>query len=113
MKFVLSEDAATSSMLTLDVAGGLTKDVFDNIIIELSGVRTVGKGTYHLLSLSDSCSYIPDIDCDEAKITLAGVTDARLLWSGNDLMVIIVPEPATATLSLLALTMLSARRRRK
>lgn len=113
MKFMLSEDAATSSMLTLDVAGGLTKDVFDNIIIELSGVRTVGEGTYHLLSLSDSCSYVPDIDWDESKITLAGVTDASLLWSGNDLMVIIVPEPATATLSLLALSMLSARRRRK
>ena len=113
MKFILSENATTSTMLTLDVAGGLTEDIFDNIIIELSGARAVGDGTYHLLSLSDSCAYMPDIDWDEEKITLLGVTNASLLWSGNNLMVTIIPEPATTTLSLLALSMICTRRRRK
>ena len=114
LKFILSEEATTSTMLTLDVTEGLAKDIFDNITIELSGSWGAEEGTYHLLSLSDSCEYTPDIDWDETKVTLIGASNASFLWSGNELMVkVTIPEPATTTLSLLAMTLLCSKRRRK
>lgn len=114
MKFVLSDAAKSTTMLTLDVAGGLSKDIFENITIELAGTWVEGKDTYHLLTLSDSCAFIPETDWDATKINLVGATNASFLWSGNELLVqFIIPEPATSTLSLLALTMLCSRCRRK
>lgn len=113
MKFVLTDDALSSAMLTLNVTGGLAKDIFKNVTIELTSELPIGAGTYHLLSLSELCNYVPENDWDEETIKLTGVTNARLSWSGNDLMVTMIPEPTTATLSLLVLALLSARRRRK
>jgi uncharacterized protein (TIGR03382 family) len=100
-------------MLTLDVTDGLAADFFNNVTIELAGALTAETGTYHLLSLTGLCDYTPETDWDEKTIKLKGAENARLSWSGGELMVTVLPEPATATLSLLALTLLSARRRRR
>lgn len=113
MKFVLSNDALSSAMLTLDVTGGLSADFFNNITIELAGELAAEVGTYHLLSLTELCNYRPETDWDEKTINVKGAPNVSLSWSGYELMATVVPEPATATLSLLALTLLSARRRRK
>ena len=64
----------------------VSSGAFNNITIELAGELAAEVGTYHLLSLTELCNY---------------------------LMANVVPEPATATLSLLALTLPSASRRRK
>ena len=113
IKFVLTHDALSSAMLTLDVTDGLSADFFNNVTIELAGELTAETGTYHLLSLTGLCDYTPETDWDEKSIRLKGAENARLSWSGGELMVTVLPEPATATLSLLALTLLSARRRRR
>ena len=112
MKFVLTRDALSSAMLTLDVMDGLTMDTFSNITIELANPLTVGEGTYHLLSLTNPGDFTPETDWDESTVTLTSSANAQLFWEGCNLFVTVIPEPATATLSLLALTMLAGRRRK-
>ena len=113
MKFVLTGNALSTAMLTLDVSDGLTRDTFSNITIELADTLTVGEGTYHLLSLTNLGDFTPEIDWDESIITLKSSANVQFSWERGDLLVTVIPEPTTTTLSLLALAMLAGRRRRK
>ena len=78
-----------------------------SLTISIEGLNQVADGTYRLLNLGDALA-------DISKITVVGTDASAVTWQQGILSVqVIIPEPATTTLSLLALCSLAARRRRK
>lgn len=108
---------ADNTTITLNLAGAsqdstiltLAGDVEfgGSLTISIEGLNQVADGTYRLLNLGDALA-------DISKITVVGTDASAVTWQQGILSVqVIIPEPATTTLSLLALCSLAARRRRK
>ncbi len=87
---------------------GSTVDLFtgvDTLVLEDRGSYTMGTDTLGEADAIDLHNYFSNV---QAGSYYLGYSDAGVVYAGR-----LVPEPATATLSLLALAGLCARRRRK
>lgn len=98
---------------TLNVTGGLTLNLSSDLVLDLTSPLTID-----LITLGEGTSLAGDIDWD-ALLTLTQ-NGQNLLWDGvtynNGSLTftgLAVPEPGTATLSLLGLTALLMRRKRR
>ncbi len=117
-------DVTTLNAAGLNLADGTTL-VLDGDTIDFSGALTVGQDVTLDLSSWGSCSNfvsgetlftnVTNSTWENAQVTLKfsdGSFNGWLKSDGNG-SVKLIPEPATATLSLLALASLAARRRRR
>lgn len=98
---------------TLNVTGGLTLNLSSDLVLDLTSPLTID-----LITLGEGTSLAGDIDWD-ALLTLTQ-NGQSLIWDGvtcnNGSLTftgLAVPEPGTATLSLLGLTALLMRRKRR
>lgn len=98
---------------TLNVTGGLTLNLSSDLVLDLTSPLTID-----LITLGEGTSLAGDIDWN-ALLTLTQ-NGQNLLWDGvtynNGSLTftgLAVPEPGTATLSLLGLTALLMRRKRR
>lgn len=91
-----------STILTLAATDGLT--LGSNLTLNIVGADGLAAGNYNLLDLGD-------VDISSIS-TIEGAAPSLLTWERGVLSIAIIPEPSTATLSLLALVGLAVRRRR-
>ena len=105
----INKDNALISLSTSNVS-------FTLGTIDFIGIDGLSEGKYLIFSLTES--QLSSMNWDTAGLTVKGLTEGdSFVWdeSGTALYLNhqVVPEPTTATLSLLALAGLAARRRRK
>lgn len=105
----INKDKALISLTADDVS-------FTLGTINFIGIDGLSEGKYLIFSLTES--QLSSMDWDTAGLTVKGLTEGdSFVWDENGTALYlnhqVVPEPATATLSLLALCGLAARRRRK
>ncbi len=122
-------DTLTLTLEGLDLAAGTTIILGENTRIEITDALTIGSGV--IFDVSSWCDYDSFNPYELISYTGSGTFDASGITTGfvtiktstgdnekayltvADGKVTLVPEPTTATLSLLALAGLCARRRRK
>lgn len=98
----LTGATADSTILTLAATDGLMLGT--HLTLNIVGADGLAAGNYNLLNLGDA---------DISGISIEGAAPSSLTWERGILSIAIIPEPATATLSMLALVGLAVRRRRK
>lgn len=98
----LTGASADSTILTLAATNGLT--LGNRLTLKIVGADGLAAGNYNLLNLGNA---------DISGISIEGAAPSSLTWERGVLSIAIIPEPTTATLSLLALAGLAIRRRRK
>lgn len=112
--FTLSEANLTEASIN---TGGTVYMCYNSITLNLSALGSLEDGRYILIDAAGV--YAPNWSADYVTLNTEGVnaTFDDLKWENNQLVLYVesenVPEPTTATLSLLALAGLAARRRRR
>ncbi|MBR5895754.1 MAG: PEP-CTERM sorting domain-containing protein [Akkermansia sp.] len=112
--FTLSDANLTEASINTD---GWVYMCYNSITLNLSALGSLEDGRYILIDAANV--YAPYWNADYVTLNTEGVnaTFDDLKWENNQLVLYVesenVPEPTTATLSLLALAGLAARRRRK
>ena len=121
LTFSFCGDAAAELYLTagtevLDIETGMFSGAFtlscDQLVFDLRGLEMPGDGVFRI-SFGDDVQFADSEHLSVAALTSAGQTVGYYSASQVGYIYFIVPEPATATLSLLALSALAARRRRR
>lgn len=117
----VTEFSYTLSAVNLDealiVTTGTIKMCYNSITLNLSALDSLEAGRYILIDANGV--YAPNWNAENVTLNTEGfdATFDDLKWEDNKLVLYVkgdnVPEPTTATLSLLALAGLAARRRRR
>ena len=105
----VNKDSAVINLSTSDLS-------FSSGTVSFVGIDRLPEGTYQVLTFADSQRQTTNWNTD--SLTVIGLTTGdSFSWNENGTVLylehLIIPEPTTATLSLLALAGLAARRRRK